>query len=325
MAKVEVVNADIMEWCKTYTGEKFHSALMDPPYHLTSIVKRFSKGEPSHTKTAHDIANRSTPHARQARGFMSQEWDGETDGVGVAFNPETWYALKQHLYPGAFICAFAGTRGYHRMATAIEEAGYVVHPCLIWNFSTGFPKATNISAALQKSFWRCTAHSRQGKRATPRIPELLIAVVFFSPNSDSVEYTDTAAKQWSGHRYGLQALKPALELICIAQVPYSGKPLDCIVNTGAGALNIDDARIGVNGGCAGAGAGAAITCFSGGLNGTFAQPVEGLGRWPSNLILSEETAVLLDAQSGVSIARAGNRGLQTSGQHGGLAGDAPKC
>lgn len=55
--------------------------------------------------------------------------------------------------------------------------------------------------------------------------------------------TTDLAKAWSGHRYGLQALKPAAEYIIVAQKPYDGKPIDCITSSGAGALNIDGGRI----------------------------------------------------------------------------------
>ena len=77
---------DVLEWAKTYDGPKFHALICDPPYEL---------------------------------GFMGRQWDKS----GIAFNPETWAALTEHLHPGAFGMAFASTRGWHRMAVAIEDAG----------------------------------------------------------------------------------------------------------------------------------------------------------------------------------------------------------
>ena len=74
-----IYNQDILEWAKTYKSEKFSACLCDPPYELS---------------------------------FMNSKWDG----TGIAFNPETWQALSAHLLPGAYLFAFAGTRGYHRMA-----------------------------------------------------------------------------------------------------------------------------------------------------------------------------------------------------------------
>jgi len=132
---------------------------------------------------------------------MGSHWDGGT----LAFEPETWAAFSELLYPGAFLMAFASSRGWHRMACAIEDAGFTLHPTVfLWNFGSGFPKATNISKQIDD-------------------PQL--------------------SKEWNGHRYGLQALKPAVEPIIVAQKPYSGKPINNITETGAGALNIDLGRI----------------------------------------------------------------------------------
>ena len=99
-----IIQDKVEFWAANYTGPKFHALLCDPPYEL---------------------------------GFMGKKWDAS----GVAFRPETWAALLKHLLPGAFIMAFAGTRGYHRMAVAIEDAGFVIHPAIGWVFGTGFPKA----------------------------------------------------------------------------------------------------------------------------------------------------------------------------------------
>ena len=91
------------------------------------------------------------------------------------------------------------------------------------------------------------------------------------------------------------ALKPALEPITVARKPLSGTVAETVLKHGTGALNVDGCRVGNDGGCAGAGAGAGARVFGSGLNGTFAPPVPGLGRWPANLIHdgSEEVTGLL--------------------------------
>lgn len=114
----------VEEFCAAYDGEPFHALMCDPPYHLTSIVKRFGK------EGAAEAKDRDGVYRRAARGFMGKDWDGGD----VAFRPETWEALSDLLYPGAFIMAFAGTRGYHRMACAIEDAGLIIHPAIGWLF-----------------------------------------------------------------------------------------------------------------------------------------------------------------------------------------------
>jgi len=89
--------------------------------------------------------------------------------------------------------------------------------------------------------------------------------------------------EWQG--WGT-ALKPALEPITMARKPLIGTVAANVLAHGTGALNIDGCRVGNEGGCAGAGAGAGAGArvYGSGLNGTFAPPVPGLGRWPANLI-----------------------------------------
>ena len=194
-----LITANVLEWAQSYKGEKFHSLLCDPPYHLGSIVKRYG------SKTAKPPKNKKYGHyGRHSSGFMGQTWDSGD----IAFDPETWAVLGELLHPGAFCMAYAGSRGWHRVAVAIEDAGFVMHPTVFcWTTAQGFPKATRIDNQAD----------RLGEEA------MITA--------------------WAGHRYGLQALKPAVEPILIFQKPYSGRPIKDIIATGAGALNIDAARV----------------------------------------------------------------------------------
>lgn len=88
-----IINDDILNWCKEYKGEKFHSLICDPPYHLVSIEKRLgnAKEENEHyTNNTIDI----NPYSRLAKkGFMGKSWDGGD----IAFRKETWEALKEHF------------------------------------------------------------------------------------------------------------------------------------------------------------------------------------------------------------------------------------
>ena len=243
-----ILRGDVLSFARHYHGPLFHACLCDPPYHLTSIVKRFS----SPSELDYEVA-RSNPHRRTSSGFMGSHWDGGT----LAFEPETWAAFSELLYPGAFLMAFASSRGWHRMACAIEDAGFILHPTIfLWSFGSGFPKATNIS-----------------KQIDGNIGKLRV--------------------DWEGHRYGLQALKPAVEPIIVAQKPYVGRPIDNITKTGAGALNIDAGRIRTNPNIDDSRLGgkgkfrtdkAAKNVYSGGYSGEDIRSSP-LGRWPANLIL----------------------------------------
>lgn len=249
---------DCVQWARDYRGELFHAMLCDPPYELA---------------------------------FMGKGWDAS----GVAFQADTWSTLASVLHDGAFIFAFAGTRGYHRMACAMEDAGLIIHPALGWAFGSGFPKATRIDTQVDKAAGavREETKARWAGRRTNK------SGVGLGDNTygdydigdiDTLPATPLAAT-WAGHRYGLQSLKPAFEFIAVAQKPYKGKPVDCITKTGAGAVNIDGGRIG-----------ATVETWTksrsyapgqiqpGGIGETQLTGDAPAGRWPANLILSHSPA-----------------------------------
>jgi len=46
--------------------------------------------------------------------------------------------------PGAHLVAFGGTRTFHRLTCAIEDAGWEIRDCLMWVYGSGFPKSHNL-------------------------------------------------------------------------------------------------------------------------------------------------------------------------------------
>jgi site-specific DNA-methyltransferase (adenine-specific) len=109
-------------------------------------------------------------------------------------------------------------------------------------------------------------------------------------------------------------MKPSFEPVVVARKPLTGTVAANVQQWGTGALNIDAARIGTNGGTQGAGVGPQGDVYGDGLNGTFGTPVTGLGRWPSNVVLDETQAAALDQMSGE------RPGFATQNFHGGTAG-----
>jgi DNA modification methylase len=79
-------------------------------------------------------------------GFMGKSWDNQ----GIAFRPETWKKCYDALKPGGYLLAFGGTRTFHRIACAIEDAGFEIRDTIMWLYGSGFPKSHNISKALEK-------------------------------------------------------------------------------------------------------------------------------------------------------------------------------
>lgn len=111
------------------------AVVTDPPYHLASIVARL--GQPD---SAPIQSGATGVYARSSSGFMGQQWDGGD----VAFRPDTWRRVYDVMKPGAHLVAFAATKGYHRMACAIEDAGFEIRDMIAWLYGTGFPKSHNL-------------------------------------------------------------------------------------------------------------------------------------------------------------------------------------
>lgn len=328
--RYKIYNQDVIEWAKEYQKGKFHALISDTPYHLQSIVKRFGKKNSAPAKHGTDGV-----FSRSSKGFMGQTWDGGD----IAFRPETWAALGEHLYPGAFGMCFSASRNWHRLAVAIEDAGFIIHPTIFgWLNGQGFPKATNISKQIQPaSEQRIVGEkiSPDGVKMSARTPNSKDAyhpshTTYSGATKHDIyqrEPTNEMALRWNGHRYGLQALKPAVEPIIVFQKPYEGRPLDNITETGAGAINIDGGRIptqdeyvinrfkdGAKPFGNGAGheyesvkvgrplriktGGKSNGIYGDGLNNSKAVGFTSDGRWPSNFILDESAAEKLDKQTG---------------------------
>jgi len=79
-------------------------------------------------------------------GFMGKSWDNS----GIAYNVDMWKECLRVLKPGGHLLSFSGTRTYHRMAVAIEDAGFEIRDMIEWVYSTGFPKSLNVYKHLQK-------------------------------------------------------------------------------------------------------------------------------------------------------------------------------
>jgi site-specific DNA-methyltransferase (adenine-specific) len=133
--KVRLLKGDCLELLPTLEEGSIDSCVTDPPYHLTSIVKRFGKPNSAECQHGTDGA-----YARASKGFMGKQWDGGD----IAFRPEVWAEVLRVLKPGAHLLAFSGTRTYHRMACAIEDAGFEIRDQIGWAYGSGFPKSHNI-------------------------------------------------------------------------------------------------------------------------------------------------------------------------------------
>ncbi len=130
---VSVIHADSRDALRELADASVDSVVCDPPYALVSIVKRFGGANAAPAK------DRDGLYKRASAGFMGKRWDtGDT-----AFDPEFWVEVIRVLKPGGHLIAFGGTRTYHRLVCAIEDAGFEIRDQLAWLFGSGFPKSHN--------------------------------------------------------------------------------------------------------------------------------------------------------------------------------------
>jgi site-specific DNA-methyltransferase (adenine-specific) len=122
------------EAVSTIADASIDSVVCDPPYALVSIVKRFGGANAAPAQHGADGA-----YARASAGFMGKQWDTGETAFAVAF----WADVLRVLKPGGHVVAFGGTRTYHRLAVAIEDAGFEIRDQLAWTYGTGFPKSHN--------------------------------------------------------------------------------------------------------------------------------------------------------------------------------------
>jgi site-specific DNA-methyltransferase (adenine-specific) len=170
--------------------------------------------------------------------FMGKGWDRGVPGV------EYWTEAIRVAKPGAHLVAFGGTRTYHRLAVAIEDAGWEVRDCFVWAYGQGFPKSLDVSrqidkaAGAEREIIGSTQFSRDMRGGNyGHVPDRAhspTTVYRTAPATDD-------ARRWSG--WGT-ALKPAWEPAIVARKPFPGTVAANVLRHGTGAINVDGCRVG---------------------------------------------------------------------------------
>jgi len=202
--KNKIICGDCLEVMKLIPDNSVDSIVTDPPYEL---------------------------------GFMGKSWDN----TGIANNVEMWAECLRVLKPGGHLLAFSGTRTYHRMASAIEDAGFEVRDMIEWVYGSGFPKSLNIGKAVDKlqgnkreetDYIAPDGKKRWGGNSFS---------VGEEPDGRGINKSTKGTSKWEG--WGT-ALKPAHEPICMARKPISEKTVaeNCL-KWGTGGINIDESRV----------------------------------------------------------------------------------
>ena len=234
---MKLIHADCLDYFKQMDSLSIDSIVCDPPYGIK---------------------------------FRNEAWDETLSSERV------WRECYRLLKPGGYILSMSSPRFYHLQAQHIESAGFITHPLLGWIHSQGFPKGTDLSKQFDKQcgakrkkgkVLRMTTNLKGGRYGEPLTKKGRIAIREEVPVSP-------LAKKYSGWKYGLQALKPALEPIYMGQKPWKGgecgKMTDNILLWGVGALNINGCRI---------------------PRGPGESEEQGKGRYPGNLIHDAEESL----------------------------------
>ena len=197
-----IIHGDCLEEMKKLPENSVDSIVTDPPYEL---------------------------------GFMGKSWDN----TGIANNPLMWAECLRVLKPGGHLLAFSGTRTYHRMAVAIEDAGFEVRDMIEWIYGSGFPKSLNIGKAVDK----LQGNEREVIGTSNGAGKLMEERPWNqNPEYDKNIPVTKGTSEWEG--WGT-ALKPAHEPICMARKPLSEKTVaENVLKYGTGGINIDENRVG---------------------------------------------------------------------------------
>lgn len=260
MGKYWIHQGDVANVCASLPDNYFDGVLCDPPYGIK---------------------------------FMGKKWDYAVP------QKEDWASVLRVIKPGAHLLACGGAKTYHRVACAIEDAGFEMRDQLQWLYAKGFPKSLNVGKSMEKHFGAerhiigsqtltgNAAVSLKDKGGTYGVQVGTVAakvVPITGPATDE-------AKAWDG--YGT-ALKPGHEPIALARKRLDGTVVNNALKWGTGALAIDACRIGdeahiINRFVDGA------KPFGGGAGHDYKEHTV-QGRWPANLLLDEEAGAILDAE-----------------------------
>lgn len=180
--------------CRTLMADmaeaSIDSIVTDPPYDLTS---------------ARPGGRSPATQGKVMKGFMGMEWDGS----GVAFDPATWAAALRVLKPGGWLVAFGGSRTYHRMACAIEDAGFEIRDQIMWIYGSGFPKGGNRDG---KGTCLKPAHEPIVLARKPLIGSVARNEAAFGTGSLNIDACRVHGPDAQGGSYTVKRLKPGATL-----------------------------------------------------------------------------------------------------------------
>lgn len=313
----QIICGDNMEVMATFPDNCIPTIITDPPYGLGFMGKTWDTFTPANIASGVTRSSRKipcdNPEAR-AKGSAALEAGRYDHSRNAEF--QQWFTIwgieaLRILKPGGTMLIFGGTRTYHRLACAIEDAGFVIKDCLMWLYGSGFPKAMDISKQLDKKAgkkFKSEPASGVGFMNAEGAGGYDVTKNKLTLNDDSCP----EAQLWNGWKS--HGLKPAYEPILVAMKPNDGTYVNNALKHGVSGLNIDGGMIPFKSeadkqsAVFGRGTDIMGGNYVGATHGTGETNIQpnNKGRYPANVILDEEAAAMLDEQSGVLQSSSGN-------------------
>lgn len=336
MEDITLIHGDCLKEMTKLKPNSIDTIITDPPYGIGFMGKEWDTFKPENVakEKKRDTLSHKRRELRGDRPRPSAAMAAARYDFSRNAEFQTWFTVwgkeaLRVLKPGGTLLIFGGTRTYHRIACAIEDAGLVLKDCIMWLFGSGFPKATDISQMLDKDECRKQLEKKFNRKPTKK--EFKKEWEGFRKKigkgkrhnskefggekygeykggvSDITAPTTSQAKLWNGWKS--HGLKPAYEPIIVAMKPNDGSCAENALKHGVAGLNIDGGRIGIdikNEPDTGdsyylkrgkkypnKGSAKIMGQKSERVDITMSQ-----GRFPANIILDEEAAEMLDEQSG---------------------------
>jgi DNA modification methylase len=302
IGKTTVLHADCLDVLSRLPDNSIDSCVIDGPYGIGFMGKEWDNFKPKAVQKATRKYQPGLDHklqsARTASMFAGNYDFSRMGGIRYQqFSYEWACELFRTLKPGGYLISFCSPRMYHRMVTGIEDAGFQIRDQLLWIFSQNFPKSRSLSNDMDK------IHGTKGKSIGIKVCSAkgikdaeqrtgASAGCYGNPKSlELFEPGSPDAKQWEGWQ---TALKSSHEPMVLAQKPISEKSIARnVLKWGTGGLNIGDCLVGSSGGTR-------ASCidhtkkdrvlFNGGISNSVTMVSTNKGRYPSNVILSEEAS-----------------------------------
>ena len=304
---VTLHHGDCLDVLRSLPDASVDSVVTDPPYGLEFMGKDWDapwkQGADVHAEARTRRADEMVDESK--RRFIASSVNKYAAGLPFQQWCEAWATeCLRVLKPGGHLLAFGGTRTWHRLACAVEDAGFEVRDSIAWLYGSGFPKSLDVSKAIDKAAGAEREVVGPSLRHVSGKPEqrtegLNGSGTFAESVGMGAFITAPAtpdAERWQG--WGT-ALKPAFEPVVVARKPLTGTVAANVLSWGTGALNVDGCRI--EGGerpLIISKSEDSTGILGNGLNGSSHGGSTTAGRWPANVVLDESQAVAIDEQSG---------------------------